>query len=134
MVMGFTFEFDRKNKILLVRVEGKLTEQLLADCYAAIRQYSVATDASVGIFDLSAVTQYSVSTDFIRQLARREPAMPDATQRLRIIAVEDTTGYGLARMFQIVGEPERPKLHVVRTFDEALAALGVQSPQFEPLA
>jgi len=28
MVMGFTFEFDRKNKILLVRVEGKLTEQL----------------------------------------------------------------------------------------------------------
>ena len=131
--VGFTFAFDRANQILLVRVEGRLTDQLLEECYAAIREHSVETDAHMGIFDLSGVTQYLASSEFIRQLAKREPAMPDATNRMRIIAVENTTGYGLARMFQIVGEKGRPKLQVAHTLDEALAVLGVQSPHFEPL-
>jgi hypothetical protein len=83
---------------------------------------------------MSAVTRYGVSSEFIRQVARRDPAMPDATRHMRIIVVEDTTGYGLARMFQIVGERQRPKLQVVRSLDQALAALDIQSPHFEPLA
>lgn len=58
--------------------------------------------------------------------------MPDAT-RPRIIVAPTTIGFGLARMFQILGESTRPLLTVVRTVDEALAALGVQSPHFEPL-
>ena len=132
--MGFQFEFDSVNRVLLVRVEGPLTDQSLADCYVAIREHAVATDARIGIFDMSAVTRYDVSSEFIRQVARREPAMPDATQHMRIIAVEDTTGYGLARMFQIVGERQRPKLRVVRTLDQAFAALDIQSRHFEPLA
>jgi hypothetical protein len=36
-------------------------------------------------------------------------------------------------MFQIAGESTRPLLQVVRTVDEALTALGAQSPHFEPL-
>jgi hypothetical protein len=131
--MGFQFEFDRENKILLVRVDGALTDQVLADCYAAIGEHSIATDARMGIFDLSAVTRYDVSSEFLRQVAKRPPAMPDPTHRMRIIAVDNTTGYGLARMFQIVGEKQRPKLQVVRTLDQALAALDMQSPHFEPL-
>jgi hypothetical protein len=59
--------------------------------------------------------------------------MPDATNRIRIIAVENPTGFGLARMFQILGEETRPKLQVVRTLNDALVALGAQSPHFEPL-
>ena len=131
--MGFRFEFDHANRILLVRIEGRLTDELLAECYHAIRERSVATDARMGIFDMSAVTEFSVSSELVRQLARSEPAMPNGGERTRIIAVENTTGFGLARMFQIVGEKDRPKLHVVRTLNEALATLGVQSPHFEPL-
>jgi hypothetical protein len=33
-----------------------------------------------------------------------------------------------------MGEDSRPLLHVARTLDDAFAALGVQSPHFEPLA
>jgi len=44
-----------------------------------------------------------------------------------------TAAYGLMRMFQISGELSRPLLHVVRTVDEALAALGVKSAHFDPL-
>ena len=131
--MAFRFEFDKANRILLVRVEGRLSDKLLAECYEAIRKYSIATDARAGIFDLSSVTEFAVSTDLIRQLARREPAMQDAAARPRIIAVEGALGFGLARMFQIAGESSRPLLQVVHSMAEALAALGATSLNFEPL-
>jgi hypothetical protein len=76
----------------------------------------------MGIFDLSAVTRFAVSSEFIRHLARQESAMPEATRRLRIIAVEGNVGFGLARMFQLTEEDARPMLQVVHTLDEALAA------------
>jgi hypothetical protein len=71
--MGFRFEFDPTNRILLVRVEGRLSDELLAECYGAIRKYSTSTDARAGIFDLSSVTEFALSADFIRQLAKEEP-------------------------------------------------------------
>jgi hypothetical protein len=45
----------------------------------------------------------------------------------------DTHLFGLSRMFQIQGEHQRPLLRVVRTMDEVLRILGIQSTYFEPL-
>jgi len=131
--MGFRFEFDPENKILLARFEGKLTDELLAGFYRAARKYSTATDARAGITDFSAVTEFAISSAIINQLARQEPAMPDATTRPRFIVVPKTHAFGLARMFQIIGETTRPLLSVVHSLDEALAALGAKSSHFEPL-
>ena len=61
--MGFRFEFDQVNKILLLRVEGRLTDELLAEYYAAIGKYSTATDARTGIWDLSSITEFAVTSD-----------------------------------------------------------------------
>lgn len=47
--MGFRFEFDPENKILLLRLDGRQTDESLAACYHAIREYSTASDASAGI-------------------------------------------------------------------------------------
>ncbi|MFZ1916580.1 MAG: hypothetical protein WAU58_03330 [Terriglobales bacterium] len=121
------------SKVLLARIEGRLTDQSLVEIYGAIREYSTATDARAGIWDMSSVTEFAISAECVRDLAGREPAMPDATKRPRVIAVTNPSGFGFARMFQIVGEKTRPLLEVVRTLDEALAALGIQSPQFTPL-
>jgi len=41
--------------------------------------------------------------------------------------------FGLSRMFQTLGESTQPLLEVVRTMDEALAALGIPAARFEPL-
>jgi hypothetical protein len=131
--MALRFEFDAENKILLARPEGRITDESLAEVYGAIRKHSTATDARAGIFDLSSVTEFAISAEFVRHLARQEPAMPDALRRPRIIAVMSPTGFGFARMFQIAGAETRPLLEVVHTRDEALATLGVQSPHFEPL-
>ncbi len=130
--MAFRFEFDPMNKILLVRLEGRLTDELLAEAYETAQKYAVATDASAGIWDTSSVTEFAVSSEILRSLASREPIIADPT-RPRVVVASKTVAFGLFRMFQLTGERTRPLLTVVHTMDEALAVIGVPSPQFEPL-
>lgn len=130
---NFRFEFDHVNKILLMRYEGRITEESLTAVYKAIRKYSIATDARAGIFDCSSITEFAVSSEFIRYLASLGPAMPDATRRPRFWVVPQTALFGLGRMYELLGQRRNPLLQIVHTLDEALAELGVQSPHFEPL-
>lgn len=130
--MALRFEFDPVNKILLLRREGRLTEELMTESLEAFREYWAATNPSAGIDDFSEVTEVVASTEFVRQLAHQEQA-GDATKRPRVIVAPTTVVFGLARMFQILGDHKRPDLHVVHTLVEAFAALGVESPHFEPL-
>jgi len=131
--MGYRFEFDAVNKILLLRIEGPLTDEVMTRAYAAVRKHSIATDARAGIWDLSGVTEFPISSLRVRELASYEPAMPDASRRPRIIVASSTVGFGLARMFQLMGAKTRPSLQVVRTLEEALAELGAESARFEAL-
>jgi hypothetical protein len=131
--MGFRFEFDPVNRILLARFEGQLTNESAAEYHDALGKNWRASDARAGIWDLSGVTEFALASDFLRSLAKRKPITPGLTDHPRCIVVPETAGYGLMRMFQIAGEPVRPNLHVVRTVGEALKTLGAQSPHFQPL-
>ncbi len=131
--MTHQFAFDSANKILLLRVEGPLTDKLLTEFYWKVRRYSTATDARAGIWDLSAVTEFAVSPEFIRDLSNRDPAMPDATRRPRFLVAPTMVGSAISRLYEIAGEHRNPLLKIVLSLDEAFAALGVQSPHFEPL-
>ena len=130
--MGFRFEFDPVNKILLLRVEGRLTEELFAEGYRAVRTYSITTDARAGIWDLSSVTEFVLSPEFISQVASG-PAMPDPTRRPRFMVAPPMLGLSVSHMVEITEEPENPLFRIVLSIDEALAALGVQSPHFHSL-
>jgi hypothetical protein len=130
--MALRFEFDSANKILLARFEGRLTDESLQDSYKTLGKYVAATDPSAAITDFSSVTEFAVSSETFRHLARQEPALPDVT-RPRVVVAPQTHAYGLLRMFQLTGERTRPLLTVVHTMDEAFATLGLQSPHFEPL-
>jgi hypothetical protein len=101
--MAFRFEFDRSNGILLAHFEGQLTNESATEYYEAIRKCASATDAKAGIWDLSSVTDFALASDFVRSLAGREPAMPASDKRPRFIVATATAGFGLMRMFQIVG-------------------------------
>jgi hypothetical protein len=131
--MGFRFEFDTVNKILLVRFEGRLTDESLAEATQVARNHWAATDARAGITDCSSVTEFAVSPELVRDLPLQQPPMPDVTKNPLFLVMPTTAGYGLARMYQIVGDRTVPLTSVVHTMDEALAALGVQTPHFEPI-
>jgi len=131
--MEYRFEFDPVNKILLLRVEGQVTDESFTEGYWAVRKYSTETDASAGIWDLSSVTDFAVSPEFIRRLVDWGPAMPEATKRPRFLVAPAMVGLGISRLVEIAGEHQNPLFKIVLSVDEALAALGIQSPHFEPL-
>jgi hypothetical protein len=130
---SFRFEFDPANRILMIRFEGCLTRELVEEFYREGKKYWIATDARAAILDGSSVTRVNLSSDLIRQFARQEPA-PELLGRPRFFVVPRTDAFGLARMFQITGEAKQPHLHVVRTMEQAYAALDIHSPNFEPMA
>jgi hypothetical protein len=121
MTAGFRVEFDQLNRILLMRVEGRLTDESLPYLYEASRKHSSATDARVCIVDLSSVSDFAVSSQSIQNLADQKPASPDHKRRCFIVAPAGLA-FGLCRMFQILGEATRPLLEVVHTLGEVFAA------------
>jgi anti-anti-sigma regulatory factor len=131
--MGSRYEFDKDHQVLLVSLDGRLSEDSLGSLTRAAEKYWAATKPRAEIIDCSGVTEFAISSDRIRQLAKRQQLMPEAADLPRVIVVPETHAYGLARMYQIVAEQKRPLVTVVRSMDAALAALGITSPHFEPL-
>jgi len=125
-------DFDAKNNILRATLEGPMTGVLLLDLYAQAVNYMESHPPCRGILDFSRVTDFEVSSDAIRQVAASPPAFPGGY--MRVLVIPQTFIYGLARMFQILGEKNRPELHVVRTMDEAYHLLGVEDPEFHPVS
>ena len=73
--MGVRFEFDPANKILMTRLEGELTDELARETDAGMRRHLVEKSPNVHIVDCSSVTKFSMSGEWVRQLARRQPAL-----------------------------------------------------------
>jgi hypothetical protein len=125
----FRAEFDQETKILLIRVAGRLTDESMTELDEASRKYSTTTGAKVGIVDLSSVTEFALSTEFIRQRARQKPS----TAVPCIVVAPQAYAFGLFRMLQLLGEPTCAPLQILHTLDEVFVTLGTPSPHFKPL-
>lgn len=125
----FRVELDAMNKILMFRLEGRITEESSLELHEAIREHMAAVEARAAITDYTFATEFAVSSAFIRHLANLEPP----TTRPRVLVFPQTYGYGLGRMYGLLQEDKNPLLQVVHNIDEALTTLGIQSPHFEPL-
>jgi hypothetical protein len=131
LTMNIALDFDKKNNILRGTLEGPMTGAILLELYAAALEYMASHLPCRAILDFSRVTDFEVSGDAIRRIAAAPPAVPSGY--MRVLVVPQIFIYGLARMFQILGEKTRPELQVVRTLDEAYRLLGVESPEFYPV-
>lgn len=130
--MGYTFEFDPVKAILQSRFSGEITEALFQAHYSAARQLAARFLPRAGILDLSGATTFEVTPQFLRVLARQEPALADASVPRIVIAPPDYIS-GMLRMFQMLGEDTRPLFHVVRTREAAYSLLGIHEAHFEPV-
>jgi hypothetical protein len=74
------------------------------------------------IIDMIDVTDVKCSVEDMRALASAESPFAREAKRA-IIAPHDLT-YGMARMFQILGQETRPNLVVVRTMKEAMQVIA----------
>ena len=130
--MGFRFEIDPANKILITRIDGELTDQLIRKVDARMRKRLVQEKPGVHIVECSAVTKFSMSSESVRMLARRKPALESNSCR-RFFVMPSTVGFGIARMFQIAGEPHYDATTIVRSLAEVFSTLGIERTQFEPM-
>jgi len=131
---SYRFELDPENKILLLRVqENKLTDALLQEVYDAIREYAAVNDPLAVIADFSSIVQVDLSATLINHLAKQPPPVPRPTESPGFLVCGTNILYGMARMFQIQSEVIHPRVHVVRTLDEALKTLGSPTVRFESL-
>ena len=74
-----------------------------------------------------------MSPEFLCELSKMEPAMPNPHTRRRFFVAPAGVGSAIPRMFEIAVEHTHPLLKIVRSVSEALAALGIESPQFQRL-
>lgn len=130
--MPYHFEFDPEHSVLLVILEGAVTDREIQKINTDIRAHAGELNPSGGISDFSAVTTFSVSGHTMRTAAREPSPYPEKTPRF-IVAPRDAL-FGMARMYELFADRPLGKLKVVRSRNEALAALGVQNPKFERLA
>lgn len=129
--MNIAVDFDAKNNILRGTLEGAMTGEVLLDLYERATQYMASHPPCRGILDFSGVTDFEVPSDAIRQVAASPPVVPAGF--MRVLVIPQVFIFGLARMFQILGEKHRPELQVVRTMKEAYQLLGLEQPEFCPL-
>src|SRR5260370_7528199 len=130
--MGSRYEFDKDHQILLVHLDGRLSEESLGPLNRAGEKYWAATKPRAEIIDCSGVTEFAISSERIRKLPRQQLTQ-DVADRKPVIIVPTVHSFGLARMYQITSERNRPLINVLRTMNEALKALNITSPHFEPL-
>lgn len=130
--MSYRLDFDSTNRILRCRFWGRVSDEEFANYLQTVWQYVALTRPRGGITDLSAVTSFDVTVETIRTLASWQPVVPPMG-RPRVILTASDHIFGMARMFEMEAEVTRPNLHVVRTWQEACAILGVPELHFEPI-
>src|SRR6185369_8649302 len=131
--MDIRFEFAAGPRILRAVFEGRLDDASLRHAYRELRRYVRATDPAIGIWDLSGVTEFEVTSDTVRDLGRSQPAFAPASAPRFIVASSDIA-YGSARMFQSTGDESRPHLYVLRSLKEVYERLKIAPPNYEPVA
>lgn len=127
--MAHRFEFDYRNRILLVLLEGDVDGAELVGMNDDIRTHVESFHPLAGISDFTDIKNFDVPSHSLRTAALEPSPYPEETPRY-IVAPTDYL-FGMARMYELVSN--RPKLHVVRTRAEALAEIGVKDAKFERL-
>ena len=129
--MPHHFEFDFAHRILLTFLEGEIQGPELETIDQDMRARIVRVQPAAGISDLSGVTNFNVPGEILRAAALHPPPFPPETPRF-IVAPTDVL-YGMSRMYELVADRLHGMLQVVRTREEALSALGISNPKFEPI-
>jgi hypothetical protein len=123
------FEFDFRNRILLVVLEGEVESKEITSVNDDIRKHVESFSPLGGISDFTEVKSFKVPSHAMRAAALEPSPYPEETPRF-IVAPTDYL-FGMARMYELIANRPGGKLRVVRSRQEALAALGVKEPRFE---
>lgn len=119
--------FDRADRILWIRFSMALNGETLKRLDKMLATFVTREGAADVILDFSGAPQGSIETSLVQERTNTPLIMPG--QRRVFIAPHDQL-FGMLRMYAAY-QDDPPA--VVRTFDEALEALQLSAPTFEPV-
>jgi len=123
LATDYVLKFDARHRVLPIRAGRILTEESFLECYAAVHRFARGVAGCSGI---------TLSIKFLRTVAASPPAFPAGT--IRVVVAPDRAAFGLSRMFQRFRDGMHGEFQVVRTLNEALAALSIEAAEFDPVA
>jgi hypothetical protein len=127
--MPHHFEFDSEHKILRLVLEGEIAGEEFVRLSAEIRAQAERLRPLAGITDGGGITSFNVSSQILRSAALEGSPYPSPT--LRYIVASSDYLFGLARMYELIGNHSDERLQVVHKMEEALAELGAATAKFE---
>lgn len=130
--MAYHFELDTLHRVLLFRFYGEVSEQRIGKFYSEAGAMIERVHPRAALFDFTEVTAFDVSSDAVRSLAEAPPLIQDAACP-RVVVAPAKHIFAMSRMFQILGGSSRPTFAVAHSMTEALAAIGLEHPDFKPL-
>jgi hypothetical protein len=127
--MAHHFEFDHEHRILLVVLEDDVSSQEITTINNDILLHVERMNPVAGISDFTKVKSFNVSGQTLRTAALQPSPYPEKTPRFIVAPVDYL--FGMGRMYELIANRPLAKLQVVRSREEALAAVGVKGVKFE---
>ena len=117
--MPFLFRFDESTRIFHVQAIGEVNDAELMDLSDRLRQEVAFVSGYPILCDCSALTAVLISSSLIESLARA------ARSRTNFVAVvaPSSVAFGLARMYQMLSDPDEARIQVLAMAEDALAWL-----------
>src|SRR5262249_28657145 len=98
--MDYMVDLDPTRRVLRITVTMALTDEECKNIDLTTKRLaSSGGPYAAAILDLSQVTEFPISCDAIRALARADPATPASAPR--VIVATEPVAYGLSRMFEM---------------------------------
>jgi hypothetical protein len=129
--MGATLSIDERRRILLVRFEAVVTDEVLLEGYRRLRQWYAENGYCGNISDFSGVSSFEVTGVAIRGLASNTPLVPGNFVRI-IVAPQDEV-YGMCRMFEMMGSERGNRVDIVRKIEDAYGLAGIDGTEFRTI-
>ena len=117
--MPFSFHVDERTGVFHIQAIGEVNDAELMDLSGRLQRQVPFIDGYPIFCDCSAVTAVLISSSLIESLAR---AARSRTNFVAVVAPR-TVVFGLARMYQILSDPEDARVRVFAAGADALAWL-----------
>jgi hypothetical protein len=126
--LDHTLHLDAKHRVLLITFGKRVTKETYLSAYDAAKHAVAARGPCSLIADFSAVENFDLSTDFLREIGTMAPAVPAGMGR--VVVAPQPVVYGSSRIVETLRSETIAAVKVVRTIDEAYAAFGTQESDF----
>jgi hypothetical protein len=128
--MAFALGFDRGRNVLLVTFGMLLARQQHQAMVAAVRALVARQGVCDAIVDFSAVDAFGLDLDYLRALAQAPVVLKG---QKRVLVAPDDYIFGTLRVFETHQSLAGEEPMIVRSMAKALALLGIDAPDFQPL-